>query len=233
MIVVGYVINRLTHDLNTTFSRISPRSFFIALLLLGILVNSIIYLYPYNLHQGELWETPQDNLTGSGKILFGINTGIMYNNQKIAANDQNTQLHINTIMNLSGSNPNSTIIAIVDITREDEGFNWRKAMYYLPNYDIYYLFNFENSGITGGVSVWHGKNHTDDLTKAPVVEITLNRSVTRIVWIMSDKSNFYNDVKSKAGIQTISLPNGLKIYYSDIGSGPMDLQVSGFRFVRS
>ena len=34
-----------------------------------------------------------------------------------------------------------------DITREDEGFNWRKAMYYLPNYDVYYLFDQENLGV--------------------------------------------------------------------------------------
>lgn len=233
MIVVGYVVSRLSQDLNLSIPRISARSFFVGLLLIGVLVNSVIYLYPYNLHQGTLWETPQDNLTGSQKVQFEINAGIMYNNQKIMANDQNTMLHIDTIMNLSGSNPNSTIVAIRDITREDEGFNWRKAMYYLPDYNVYYLFDFENSGIQNEVSVWHGKNHTDDLTKAPVVVIPLNQSVTRIVWIMSDKTNFYQAVQSKAGVQAIDLPNGLKIYYTDVGSGPVDFQVSGFRFVRS
>lgn len=105
-------------------------------------------------------------------------------------------------------------------------------MYYLPDYNVYYLFDFENSGITDKVSVWHGKNHTDDLIKATTVEIPLNQSVRRIIWIMSDQSSFYKEVQSKAEIQTITLPNGLKIYYSDVGDGPVNLQVSGFIFKR-
>lgn len=232
MIILGYIISRISDDLSLTFPKISPRSFLAALLLVGIIINSLIFIYPYNLHQGELWETPQDKLTGSQKILFGVNVGIMYNDQKISANDQNTQLHIDEITKLSFSNPNSSIVVIRDISREDEGFNWRKAMYYLPDYNVYYLFDFENSGITDKVSVWHGKNHTDDLIKATTVEIPLNQSVRRIIWIMSDQSSFYKEVQSKAEIQTITLPNGLKIYYSDVGDGPVNLQVSGFIFKR-
>ena len=232
MIILGYVAHRLSNDLHASFPKISARSFLVSILLIGVILNSVIFLYPYNLHQGELWETPQDNLTGSQKVLFEINAGFLFNNQKIMANDQNTKLHIDTITNLSQSDPNSTIIAIRDITREDEGFDWRKAMYYLPDYNVYYLFDHENSGITGNVSVWHGKNHTDDLSKSPQIEIPLNQSVRRIVWIMSDQSNFYNEVQSKAGLQTINLPNGLKIYYTDVGSGPVDLEVSGFIFKR-
>ncbi len=232
MIILGYVVNRLSHDLSMFFPKISPRTFLVSLLLLGIVVNSVIYLYPYDLHQGELWETPQNNLTSSEKVLFDINIGVMYNNQKVTANDQNTQLHIENMMNLSGSDPNSTIIVIRDITREDEGFNWRKTMYYLPDHDVYYLFDSENSIIPDQVSVWHGKNHTDDTIKATTVEIPLDQSVGRIVWIMSNQSSFYQEVESEVGVQSITLPNGLKIYYSDIGDGPVDLQVSGFLFKR-
>jgi hypothetical protein len=165
-------------------------------------------------------------------VLFAINTGFMYNQEKIHANDLNTQLHIQNIVNLSGSDPDSTIVVIRDITREDEGFNWRKAMYYLPAYNVYYLFDFENSGITDQVSVWQGKNHTDVLTKSDVVEIPLNQSTTRIVWIMSNQSSFFKEVQANMGVKTIDLPNGLKIYYSDIRNDTLNLRVSGFIFKR-
>lgn len=233
MIILGYVVNRLSHDLNITFPKISPRSFLVSLLLIAIIVNSIIYVYPYNLHQGEIWETPQDQIHGSEKIFFEINAGILYNNQKIKANDQNTNLHINTITNLSSSNPNNTIIVIRDITREDEGFNFRKAMYYLPEYNVYYLLDSENSHVTNNtVTEWHGQYHSYTITNAPVVTIPLNQSVQRIVWIMNDQSNFYQQVQSQVGVQTIKLPNGLNIYYSDVGSGPVNLQIGGFIFTR-
>ncbi len=89
---------------------------------------------------------------------FGLDVGFIYNNAKINANDENTQLHIQNMLKISNSDPSNTIILIRDINREYEGFNWRNAMYYLSGYDVYYLFNQENSGIKGKVSLWHGKN---------------------------------------------------------------------------
>ncbi len=233
MIILGYVVNRLSNDLHFTFPKISARSFLLTLLLIGIIMNSIIYFYPYNLHQGEIWETPQNELNGSEKIFFEINAGILYNNQKIKANDQNTNLHIQTITNLSNSNPNNTIIVIRDISREDEGFDFRKAMYYLPDYNVYYLLDSENSHIANDtVTVWHGQYHSYNITYAPVVVIPLNQSVQQIVWVMSNQTNFYQEVQSQIGVQTINLPNGLNIYYSEIGSGPVNLQIGGFIFTR-
>ena len=233
MIILGYVVNRLSHDLHITFPKISVSSFLVTLLLIGIIVNSLIYFYPYNLHQGEIWETPQDELHGSEKIFFEINVGILYDNQKIKANDQNTNLHIQTITNLSSSNPNNTIIVISDISREDEGFDFRKAMYYLPDYNVYYLLDSENSHITNNtVTVWHGQYYSYNITYAPVVVIPLNQSVQQIVWVMSNQTNFYQEVQSQIGVQTINLPNGLNIYYSEIGSGPVNLQIGGFIFKR-
>ena len=233
MIILGYIVNHLSHDLHITFPKISARSFLATLLLIGIIVNSVIYFYPYNLHQGEIWETPQSELDNSEKIFYEINAGILYNNQKIKANDQNTYLHIKTITNLSNSNPNNTIIVIRDISREDEGFDFNKAMYYLPDYNVYYLLDSENSHITNNtVTVWHGQYNNYNITYAPVVDIPLNQSVKQIIWVMSNQTNFYQEVQSQVGVQTISLPNGLNIYYSNIGSGPVNLQIGGYVFTR-
>ena len=137
------------------------------------------------------------------------------------------------IFNLSSSNPNNTIIVIRDISREDEGFDFRKAMYYLPDYNVYYLLDSENSHITNNtVTVWHGQYYSYNITYAPVVVIPLNQSVQQIVWVMSNQTNFYQEVQSQIGVQTINLPNGLNIYYSEIGSGPVNLQIGGFIFKR-
>lgn len=232
MIVLGYILKRLSEDLHNTFSRFSIRSIFISLLVIGVIINSFIYLYPYDLHQKDLWETHQEDLTGQEKTFFYINVGLMYNQEKIDINDANTLLHIETINNLSNSDPDSTIIVIRDITREDEGFNWRKAMYYLPNYDVYYLFDSENSVNSANASVWLGKNHTDQKFENQTVEIKLNQSVKRIVWIMSNQTNFYNEVKLNGNLHSIQLSNGLKIYYTDIDSGPVNLKISNFIFKR-
>lgn len=232
MIILGYLLSRLADDLNTRFFNISPRSTLVVLILMGFILNSMIYLYPYDLHEGELWETPMNKLDGDQMILFALNTGLMYNQEKINANDQNTKIHIQEILKLSKSDPNTTIVVIRDITREDEGFNWRKAMYYLPAYNVYYLFDYENSGIKDRVSVWHGQNHADDLTKSVLVEIPLKQSTHRIIWIMNNQSAFYREVQSKVGVHSVDLPNGLKIYYSDILNDSLELRVSGFIFKR-
>lgn len=232
MIILGYVVNRLSYDLTINFPRISPRSFLVSLLLIGIIVNSVIYFYPYNLHQAETWETSQDQLHGSQKLFFETDVGIMYNNQKIKANDQNTNLHINTITKLSNSNPNNTIIVIRDITREDEGFNFRKAMYYLPDYSVYYLYQGSGDSRISNNTVWHGQYDSFNVNSGPVVTIPLNKSVQRIVWIMSNETDFYQQVQSQSGVQTINLPNGLNIYYSNIGNGPVNLEIDGFTFTR-
>jgi hypothetical protein len=80
--------------------------------------------------------------------------------------------------------------------------------------------------------VWHGQYYSYNITYAPVVVIPLNQSVQQIVWVMSNQTNFYQEVQSQIGVQTINLPNGLNIYYSEIGSGPVNLQIGGFIFKR-
>jgi hypothetical protein len=231
IIILSYIINRLSHDLSFKFPKISYKQAIISLLVIYAVLSSICFLYPYNIHEGQIWETPMEKMGVSQDVSFGLDVGLFYNNAKINANDANTQLHINDILNISNSDPISTIVVIRDITREDEGFNWRKAMYYLPGYDVYYLCDPENTGITGQVSSWHGKNHSYNISQAPVLDIPLN-SATKIVWIMSDQSNFYQEVKDKLGVSSIDLPNGLSIYYSNIGNQTSDFQISNFIFQR-
>lgn len=48
------------------------------------------------------------------------------------------------------------------------------------------------------------------------LEIPLNASTTRIIWAMNNKTEFFKNVNSKLNTTSIILPNGLKIYYSDI-----------------
>jgi len=105
-------------------------------------------------------------------------------------------------------------------------------MYYLPDYDVYYLFDNENSGITGNVSVWHGKDHSYNISKANVEDIKLNSSTTKIVWVMSNETSFYQEVKDKFGVNEISLQNGMKLYYSYAENQNSDIKISGFIFGR-
>lgn len=232
VIILGYVLKGLAEYMHVKIPKTSVSSFIMVILAIGVIVNAVVYLYPYDLHQNVLWETPHGNLTESQKAIFDINVGLMYNQQKIKENDVNTMFHIETVNNLSNNDPNSSVIVIRDITREDEGFNWRKAMYYLPDYKVYYLFDSENSHLTSGVSAWLGQNHTDQKTESSTVEINLDPSVTKIIWVMNNQTNFYREVASYGNLHSITLPNGLEIYYTDVGSGSVNLKVSGFLFKR-
>ena len=159
----------------------------------------------------------------------------MYNNEKIVINDQNMDWHLEIIGNLSNLNPNNTQIIIRDIIREDQGFSWRKAMYHLPEYDVYYLFDSDNSQLKSNklnsqVSVSYGQNHTYQSSQSSSLEIPINPSTERIVWIMDDRSQFFQELQSQIEIKTIQLPNGLNVYYSDVKDKKMDLKMGGFIF---
>ncbi|MBP2046980.1 protein O-mannosyl-transferase family [Methanobacterium aggregans] len=232
MVMLAYIMNRVSGFINIKFPEVSAKKVLASILVIYALLNAAYFIYPGDIHNGDTWETPMDKMSTTQEIWFDLDVGLIYNNAKISANDENTALHIQNILNISNSDPSSTIIIIRDITREDEGFNWRKAMYYLPGYDVYYLFNEENSGITANVSSWHGKNHSYTTSKAPTLDVPMNSSTTRIVWIMSNQTSFYQEVKSKVGVNSIKLPNGLNIYYSQIGNQTSNFQISGFIFRR-
>jgi hypothetical protein len=230
MILLSYIIIRISSDIHFNFPKISKKHALGFILLIYVISNTIYFVYPYNLHNDQIWETPTDKMETNQEIWFGIDIGLIYNNAKINANDENTQLHIENILNISNSDPESTVIVIRDITREDEGFNWRKAMYYLPGYEVYYLFDHENSGIDGNVSVWHGKDHSYNISKSSVEDIKLNSSTTKIIWVMSNETTFYQEVKDNFGVSRINLPNGMKLYCSYVGNQTSDIKISGFIF---
>ena len=232
MIILSYIIIRISSDIQFNFPKISTKHVLGFILLIYVISNTAYFVYPYNLHNDQIWETPTDKMETNQKVWFGVDVGLLYDNAKINANDENTELHIKNILNISNSDPNSTIIVIRDITREDEGFNWRKAMYYLPNYDVYYLFDHENSGIDDNVSIWHGKDHSYTISKSNVEDIKLNSSTTKIVWVMSNETSFYQGVKDNFGVNRINLSNGMKLYYSNVGNQTSNIKISGFIFRR-
>ncbi|BDZ67764.1 glycosyltransferase family 39 protein [Methanobacterium ferruginis] len=233
-LILGYVMVEVSRDLGGKFN-FSKRSVLSLILIVYILLNGIYFLYPYHLNEESTWETQVSNMNSSQKITLGLDMFFMYNNEKIIANDQNMELHLQTLENLSGSNPNNTQIIIRDIIREDQGFSWRKAMYQLPGSDVYYLLDGENSQLKSNklqnqVSFSYGKNHTSNSSQSDVLEIPINSSAEKIVWIVDDRSEFFQELQSKIEVKTIKLSNGLNIYYSDIKDKKIDFQIGGFIF---
>jgi hypothetical protein len=233
-LILGYVLITFSRDISLKFN-ISPKSVCSAILIIYILLNSFYFLYPYNLNEESTWETQISNMNSTEKIILGIDMFFMYNNEKIVINDRNMDWHLEIIGNLSNLNPNNTQIIIRDIIREDQGFSWRKAMYQLPEYDVYYLFDSDNSQLKSNklknqVSYSYGKNHTSTSSESSELEIPINSSTEKIVWIMDDRSQFFQELQSQLEIKTIQLPNGLNVYYSDVKDKKIDIKIGGFIF---
>lgn len=233
-LILGYVIITFSRDISLKLN-ISSKSVCSTILIIYILLNSFYFLYPYNLNEESTWETQISNMNSTEKIILGVDMFFMYNNEKIIINDRNMDWHLEIIGNLSNFNPNNTQIIIRDIIREDQGFSWRKAMYQLPEYDVYYLFDSENSQLKSNklnnqVSYSYGRNHTSTSSESSELEIPIKSSTENIVWIMDDRSQFFKELQSQIEIKTIQLPNGLNVYYSDVKDKKIDLKVGGFIF---
>jgi len=211
-IILAYFVNGLCKGLSTRYTSYSPKKWLAIVLTAVILFNSAFFLFPYNISEEKLWETPLSSMNTYEGIIWGIDTSLMYNYEKINSNDHSTQVYLDAISKVPGSNENNTIIVIGEINRGNEGFSWRKAMYYLPSYPIYYLI--EADGFVA--SPWYGKNHTNQWADSNVFKINLNKSTEKIIWIISDKSNYFPQITSQINIKTINLPDGKKIYYSDV-----------------
>lgn len=211
-IILAYFVNELCKCLGTKYNRYSPQKWLAIVLTIIIIFNSAFFLFPYNMNEENLWETPISSMDIYQGVLWGIDTSLMYNNEKINSNDHSTKIYLDAISKVPDSNSNNTIIVIGEINRGNEGFSWRKAMYYLPNYQIYYLIEAENF-IT---SPWYGENHTNRWLDSNVFKINVNKSTEKIIWIISDKSAYYPQITSQIKIKTINLSDGKKIYYSDI-----------------
>jgi len=211
-IILAYLINELCKGLTVKYDKYSQRKWLAMILTIVVLFNSAFFLFPYPISEEKLWETPLSSMNTYEGIIWGIDTSFMYNNEKISSNDHSTQVYLDAISKVPGSNSNNTIIVMGEINRGNEGFNWRKAMYYLPNYPIYYLI--EADGFVA--SPWYGKNHTNQWANSNVFKISLNKSTEKIIWIISDKSNYFPQITSQINIKTINLPDGKKVYYSDV-----------------
>jgi hypothetical protein len=212
IIALAYFVKELSYGLSAKLGRYSPKKLLIIVLSLTILINTAYFIIPYNINEEKLWETPIDKLNTYDGVLWGIDMGFMSVDKKITANDYSTQIYLDAISKVPGSNPSNTIIAIGEISRTNEGFNWRKAMYYLPDYQIYYLIEADHF-IT---SPWYAKNHTNTWLPSNVFKIKVNNSTQKIIWIVSDKSIYFPQITSQIKIKTIDLPNGQKLYYSDV-----------------
>ncbi|MBI5680175.1 MAG: glycosyltransferase family 39 protein [Methanobacterium sp.] len=211
-IVIACFVKGLAYGLNNKIGRYSPKKWISIILVAVILFNTAYFAIPYNQNEEKLWETPLGSLNPFEGILWGIDTSLIYNNQKIVSNDHNTQIYLDSISQVPGSNSNNTIIVMGEISRVNEGFNWRKAMYYLPNYPIYYLIEADNYI----VSPWYGENHTNIWLDSNIFKIPVNKSTEKIIWIISNESAYFSQITSQIPIKTINLANGQKIYYSDI-----------------
>lgn len=234
ILILGYVVTGFSQNLGVKFN-ISPGKVVSALIIIYVLLNSVYFLYPYNLNEESTWETQIDHMNTTEKMILGLDMLFMYNQEKITINDQNTEWHLEVIGNLSQNRPQSTQIIIRDIIREDQGFSWRKAMYALPEYSVYYLFDSGNSQLKSNklnnqVSAYYGKNHTFTISQSSALEIPINSSTERIVWIMDNRSPFFQELQSQLEIKTIHLPNGLNIYYSEVKGKKLDFEVGGFEF---
>ncbi len=212
VIALAYFVKGLSYSLSEKFERYSPRKWITIVLSLVILFNAVYFVFPYHIDEEKIWETPINDLGTYNGILFGVNEAFMTTYEKLVANDHSTQTYLDAISKVPGSNSNNTIVVIGEITRENEGFNWRKAIYYLPDYQIYYLIE-ANHFIT---SPWYGKNHTSTWLPSNVFKIKVNSSTQKIIWIISDKSAYFPQITSQIQVKTIDLPDGRKLYYSDI-----------------
>lgn len=233
-ILSGYVLVSISKVLSKKFD-VTPKSVLTCILFISIILNSFYFLYPLNFNVQETWETPVNQMTQAQQVKLGFDMMAVYDYQKIHINDANMDMHLKTIQEISNYDPNSTAVVIRDITREDQGFSWRKAMYYLPEYYTCYLLDQENSEfksakLNQNVSTSYAQYHQVGGSVNQTVEIPLDKSKKHIVWIMSDKTDFFKEVQSKIGLESIELPDGLKIYYSNIENKTLNVEISGFIF---
>ena len=211
-IVLAYFVKELSCGLSEKFRRYSPQKWITIVLSLVIIFNSAYFLFPYPINEETLWETPISNLGAAEGALWALDTGLLFTDKKINSNDESTTEYLDAISHVPNSNPNNTIIAVGEITRTNEGFSWRKAMYYLPDYQIYYLIEADHF-IT---SPWYAKNHTNTWLPSNIFKIKVNSSTQKIIWVISNQSAYFPQITSQIPVKTINLPDGQKLYYSDI-----------------
>lgn len=147
--------------------------------------------------------------------LGGVDYGSIYKE------DQDFQ-YIN--QSLDEFSPEDTLIIV-----DDQG-NYRKIMYYFPDREIYCYFSyFSNGSMNKGLL--HHNNCKSYQLESKNLEINMNSSTSKILWLVDYDSEFFQQIQSKIEIKTVILPDGRKVYYSDVNDKTY-FEIFGFIFRR-
>lgn len=212
-----------------TFPKISKNQIMVILLIFCISTNCINFLAPFDSNQDSYHQNKISKLTISQEINYLIDIGFGYNYAAITAQNMINKLTIQNILDAANNNPKKTLLVIRDNNGEDIGFNWKKARYFLEEYDLYYLFDEENTDLENMAYAWHAHDGGYSVSTSKNMEIHVNSLVNRIIWVMDDESNFYNEVNNKFNLNEISLNKGMDIFYSDLEED-LDIQIGKFIF---
>lgn len=237
-IILGYMIVSL--NLNTRFKTISPNIFVASILLLSIVYNTTQFLYPF--------ESVKEDLNGDKSLFYKITTlsqrvlfgETMVNINMIKDEDRRTERSLYTISNIPLLDLRNTLIINQACKNEIIPIIPRKIMYYLSDYSFYSLEFPKDEDLTteSNVSAFFSKNHIYIVSEGKILEIPINASIEKIIWVVDDNSAFLKELKSKIEIKAIDLPNEkdanlpttLSIYYSDIKNKSIDFRVNQFIF---
>lgn len=143
-------------------------------------------------------------IPGIMQFVYPSESGIYY--VRIQSEDANFQNIYDSIENFS---PANTVIFV------DNEINWRKTLYYFPDYEIYSYQMYLSSGDLLKELLYY-KNGKIKITKTETYEIKLNSSTTKILWLVDSDSELFRNIHSKLEINSIELPNGHKVYYSEV-----------------
>lgn len=93
------------------------------------------------------------------------------------------------------------------------GDDWRIFTYYHPDYESFSYYSVKYNGKNG---LLHYKNHSYELSEVKDFKVSIDSSTNRILWIVNDNTTFFTALRSKIELKTLELPDGFKVYYSDI-----------------
>jgi hypothetical protein len=127
-----------------------------------------------------------------------------YSNIKLQDNEN---LYVNE--SLEAFNPENTLVMF------QGGTDWRKSMYYYPNYQTYLFYQYNSSGTTL-LHLNHYKNNEIGSYDGMDYIIHINSSTDNVVWIVDENSEFFKQLQSKIGVKTMLLPDGYLLYYSKV-----------------
>lgn len=157
----------------------------------------------------------------SGIVQFGYTSELAMAYGKIHYEDMSFQ-HMN--QSLGEFNLSDTLIFM------DNEDNWRKLLYYFPDHETYSYYS-RISARKPFVGLRHYKNHISEVSESEFLEVHINSSTTKILWLINDDTQFFKYLKSKIEIHTLILPNGHKVYYSDI-KNDTNFKIYMFNFIR-